>query len=104
MMKYVLLYHGQAAENEQERAAGMQAMASWYRQLGRSLADGGAPFTGATRTVSSSGTQDSGIGPTPTGYSILEAGSLAEATEIARGCPLLHSGRKAVLYETFSMT
>jgi len=100
-MKYVLLYHGQAAENDQQRAAGMQAMASWYRQLGTALADGGAPFTGATRTVSSNGAEDGGLGPAPTGYSILEAGSLAEATEIAKGCPLLRSGRKAVLYETF---
>src|SRR5437588_8172071 len=83
-MKYVLLYHGQAAENDQQRAAGMQAMASWYRQLGTALADGGAPFTGATRTVSSNGAEDGGLGPAPTGYSILEAGSLAEATEIAR--------------------
>ena len=99
-MKYVLLYHGKAAENEQERAAGMQAMAAWYRQLGKALADGGAPFTGAARTVSSNGAQDGAIGPTPTGYSILEAESLAEATAIAKGCPLLRSGRQAVLYET----
>jgi hypothetical protein len=101
-MKYVLLYHGQAAENAEERTAGMQAMAAWYRQLGSALADAGAPFTGATKTVSSNGTQEGAIGPTPTGYSILEAKSLAEATEIAKGCPLLRSGRKAVLYETFS--
>lgn len=102
-MKYVLLFHGQAAETEQERTAGMQAMAGWYRQLGKALADGGAPFTGAAATVSANGTQDGGIGPAPTGYSILEAGSLAEATEVAKGCPLLRSGRKAVVYETFSM-
>jgi hypothetical protein len=102
-MKYVLLYHGAAAESEQERTAGMQAMAGWYQQLGKALADGGAPFTGATRTVSSNGTQDTSIGPTPTGYTVLEAGSLAEATELARGCPLLHSGRKVVLYETLAM-
>jgi hypothetical protein len=101
-MKYVLLYHGEAAENEQQRAAGIEAMAAWYRQLGKALADGGAPFTGATKTVSSNGTQEGAIGPMPTGYSILEARSLAEATEIAKGCPLLRSGRKAVLYETFS--
>lgn len=101
-MKYVILYHGQAAETEQQRAAGMEAMAAWYRQLGKALADGGAPFSGATRTVSSADAKDGAIGPTPTGYSILEAGSLAEATEIVKGCPLLRSGRKAVLYETFS--
>jgi hypothetical protein len=102
-MKYVLLYHGQPAESEEERTAGMQKMAAWYRQLGTALADIGAPFTGATTTVSLNGAQDGGVGPTPTGYSILEAGSLAEATEIAKGCPLLRSGRKAAVYETFSM-
>lgn len=100
-MKYVLVYHGQAAETEEERKAGMQMMAAWYRQLGTALADGGAPFTRA-KTVSSSGAKDGPIGPMPTGYSILEAGSLAEATELAKGCPLLQHGREAVLYETFS--
>jgi hypothetical protein len=102
-MKYLLVYHGQAEENEQERAAGMQAMAGWYRQLGKALADGGAPFTGATKTISSNAVKDGPIGPMPTGYSILEVDSLAAATEIAKGCPLLKSGRQAVLYETFGM-
>jgi hypothetical protein len=101
-MKYVVLYHGQAVESEEQRSAGMEAMAAWYQQLGTALADGGAPFTGATRTVTSNGAKDGAIGPMPTGFSILEADSLAEATELAKGCPLVRSGRSAVLYETFS--
>src|SRR5207302_9951131 len=99
-MKYVLLYHGQAAENDQQRAAGMQAMASWYRQLGTALADGGAPFTGATTTVSSNGAEDGGLGPAPPGHSLLEAGAPAGATETAQGGALPRTGRQATPYVT----
>jgi hypothetical protein len=37
----------------------------------------------------------------PTGYVILQADSLADATEMACGCPLLKSGRTVALYEMF---
>jgi hypothetical protein len=100
-MRYLVVYHGESAENEEERKAGIQMMRSWYGRLGRALADGGAPFTRAS-TVSASGAKDGPIGPMPTGYSILEAASLAEATELVKGCPLLQHGREAVVYETLA--
>jgi hypothetical protein len=36
----------------------------------------------------------------PTGFTILQADSLADAVEMASGCPLLESGRTVGVYET----
>lgn len=101
-MKYVLMVYGQMTENDEERTIGMQKMAAWYQALGSAVADRGAPFTGAAKTVSDDEVDDRPDEPGPTGYSILEADSLADAVEMARGCPLLKSGRTITLYETFS--
>jgi hypothetical protein len=38
-----------------------------------------------------------------TGYSIVAAGSLAEATELAGGCPVLQSGGSVDVYEAMPM-
>jgi hypothetical protein len=101
MKKYLLVVYGPAAENEQDRAAGMAMMAEWYRSLGPALVDPGAPFT-AARTVSSNGV-GTAIGPSATGYNVVEAESLEAATALAELCPLLQHGRQVTVFETFSM-
>ncbi len=98
-MKYLFVYYGRAAESEEERSAGMQAMAAWFGRMGKAVVDGGNPFTGAAKTVTSSGVTDGPIGELPTGYSILEAGSMAAATEMAKASPLLKSGRQISVLE-----
>ena len=102
-MKYVLMVHGPMAENEAERAAGMAEMAEWYRALGPALVDPGSPFTGKVKTVGQHGVKDGAIGSQATGYNIVEAPSLAAATELAKGCPLLKAGRQVVVYEALTM-
>jgi hypothetical protein len=102
-VKYLLVHYGKAADSEEERAAGMKAMGNWLNGLGAAVVDGGNPFTGAARTVLPDGTvSDGSIGPNPTGYSILEAVSLADATEMAKTSPLLKSGRQVAIHEIFS--
>lgn len=61
----------------------------------------GAPFTGAS-TVSHGGVEDGAIGPHASGYNIVQAASLAEATDLAKGCPLLKHGRRITVFETFN--
>jgi len=39
--------------------------------------------------------------PSASGYSIIKASSLADATEKAKGCPVLAGGAKVMVYETF---
>jgi hypothetical protein len=101
-MKYVMLVYGPMAENEAERAAGMAEMAEWYRTLGPALIDPGSPFTGGVKTVSQRGVKDGPIGSQATGFNIVEAASLAEAAEMAKGSPLLQAGRQIAIYEAFS--
>lgn len=101
MKKYLLMVYGPPAENEQERTAGMALMAEWYRALGPALIDPGAPFT-AARTVSAEGTGDA-IGPSATGYNIVQAESLEAANALAGLCPLLQHGRKVTVFETLPM-
>jgi len=62
------------------------------------VVDGGNPV-GASASISSSG-QVSGSGRSAlTGYSIISAGSLDEATEQAKGCPVLSGGGSVDVYE-----
>ena len=100
--KYLLIVYGPPAENEAERSAGMAMMAEWYGSLGPALVDPGAPFVGA-RTVSDGAVDEGPNGPNPTGYNVVQAGSLDEATELAQRCPLLRHGRRITVLETFAM-
>jgi hypothetical protein len=103
MADFVLLYRGGSTpESEEERAAVTDAWTSWFGELGGAVKDGGNPFTESARHVRAYGS----IGDVPasgmaTGYSIVQAGSLDEATAVAKGCPVLTSGGEIEVYETF---
>ncbi len=105
MAKYVLLYTGGGmAETEAEQAAVMQAWGVWFHELGSALVDGGAPFSGAAKHISSAGkVQDGSAGMAATGYSIIEAASLDEATRLAGSNPLLQSNGQITVFETAQM-
>ena len=101
MKKYLFVVYGPSADNAEERAVGMAEMAAWYGSLGSALIDPGAPFTSA-KTVSARGVGDA-VGPNATGYNMVQAESLAAATELAKGCPMLEHGRQITVFETFAM-
>jgi hypothetical protein len=103
MNKYLFVVCGPPAENESERAAGMAAMAAWYGSMGTALVDPGSPFT-RSKTVTESGVDDTAIGPHASGYNIVQADSLAAATDLAKGCPLLKHGRRIAVFEILSMS
>ncbi len=102
MAKYVLAYTGgQMAETDEQREAAMAAWGAFLGGLGESLVDAGNPF-GASAVVKTGG----GNGSAPsalTGYSIVSAGSLAEATEKAKGAPVLDGGGSVEVYETLEV-
>jgi hypothetical protein len=99
MAKFVLVYRGgsgMAAPEEQDAA--MAAWMSWFGSLGDAVVDPGAPFgpSGVLSPDGSTGTS----GPSQlTGYSILSADSLDEATTKAKGCPVLPDGGTVEIYE-----
>jgi hypothetical protein len=98
MGKFVLAYSGGAmAETEEAQQAAVAAWGQWFAQLGSAVVDGGAPF-GASAAVGGGGAR-SGL----TGYSVLEAGDLESATELARGCPVLADGGSVDVYEALDV-
>jgi hypothetical protein len=103
MAHFLLLYTGgDMAEGEAEQAKIMEAWNAWFGALGSDLIDGGNPFTPVAKTISSTKeVSDGAVGEMATGYSIIQAESLAAATEKATGCPVLLSGGAITVYETF---
>ena len=105
MANFVLLYSGGGMpETEAEQAAVLQAWGAWYGQRGSAVVDGGNPFTGQAKSISSNGTVSDGpVGTMATGYSIIKADSLDAAVQMAKGCPVLQSGGQITVYETFQV-
>ncbi len=103
MANYVLIYSGGTMpESDAEREAVMAAWGQWFGGLGAAVVDGGNPF-GPGVTVTPGGGVDEGTSSGANGYSILTAASLAEAGEMAKGCPLLAAGGTVEVHETFDV-
>ena len=101
MANYVLVYSGgMIPATEAEQNATMAAWGTWYESLGQSIVDSGNPF-GPSTSVASGGTVSQGAPSALTGYTIIAADSLDAATEQAKGCPILGSGGRVDVYETF---
>jgi hypothetical protein len=100
---FVLVYRGGSMpETEAEQAKVKDAWTQWFGQLGGALKDGGNPFTPQAKTISSDGSvADGGTSPPASGYSIITSDSLDEATNLAKGCPVLGGGASIEIYETF---
>ena len=105
MAKYVLVYVGGGMPaTEAETAAVMKAWGDWYTSLGEAVVDPGNPFTSAVKSVAYDGKiSDGPVGPKATGYTILQAGSLDAAAEMAKSCPVLQGGASISVYETFDV-
>jgi hypothetical protein len=105
MAKYLLVYTGgQEPQSEAEGKAVMDAWTAWFGKLGSALVDGGNPIGSMAKSISSDGkVSDGPIGTQATGYSILDANSLDEAVEMAKGCPHLASKGQITVYETYAV-
>jgi len=104
MAKYLLVYHGGGgmAATEEERNRVMAAWGEWMGRVGDKLKDPGNP-AGATRTIGADGSVNEGGADPVSGYSIIEAGSMDEAVELTRGCPVLTGGGTVEIAETFDV-
>ncbi len=101
MAKFVYLYTGgQMAETPEARDQAMQEWGAWFGRLGSSVTDGGNPFGKSTAVGSDAvGASASNI----TGYSVITADSLDDATTKAGGCPVLQTGGTVEVYEALDM-
>jgi len=103
MGKYVLAYvGGRMADTDAERQEQMAKWGAWFGQLGEAIVEPGAPF-GPSASLDSAGAVGQGVSSGLGGYSILQADSLAAATELAKGCPVLAAGGSVDVYETLAV-
>jgi hypothetical protein len=105
MTKYLLLYIGGGMpETEEETVAVMKAWENWYKNLGGAVVDPGYPFTPNAKSVKSDGSvMDGPVNTMATGYTILQAESLDEASKLAKTCPVLQGGADISIFETFEV-
>ena len=95
MANFVLVYRGGAmGETPEEQQASMEKWMAWFGGLGGAVVDPGAPF-GASRTATGGGEGPSAL----TGYSILVADDIDDATTKAKGCPVIETGGSVEVYE-----
>jgi hypothetical protein len=103
MAKYLLLFSGGSMpEGEAAQDQVMKAWEGWFTELGSAVADQGNPFTPVAKRISSGGS----VSDTPasaSGYSVIEADSLDQATKLAGGCPVLQGGADITVFETFEV-
>ncbi|MCW5705482.1 MAG: hypothetical protein R3D82_11720 [Xanthobacteraceae bacterium] len=104
MAKFVFAYHGGGAPGTPEEVKKvMDAWGAWFGSLGAAVIDAGNPV-GKSSTVKKDGSLVEGGGPNPiSGYSLIEASSLADAHKKAKGCPILQSGGTIEIAEAFDM-
>ena len=103
MAKYVFVYSGGSApESPEAQEATMKAWTDWFGQLGAAVVDGGDPFL-VSATVRSDGSVTDGGSLGATGWSAVNAESLADAADRAKGCPLLADGGTVDVYEAAVM-
>jgi hypothetical protein len=105
MANYLLLYHGgKMPESEAEQKAVMDDWTAWYTRLGGSVVDPGNPFTPMAKSVASDGkVSDGPAGLMASGYTVIKADSLDAAASMAKVCPVLKSGAKISIFETFNV-
>ena len=103
MASFVLVYSGGGMPaTDAERGKVMEAWGAWFGRLGDAIADPGNPFAAHAKSISGDGSvHDGPVGTMATGYSIIKADSIKAAVELAKGCPVLESGAKITVYETF---
>lgn len=100
MGKFVLDYYD--ASNGSE-SGDNDAWMNWFKDLGDKIMDAGNPFNSNGMAVEKSGVTKIENFPS-TGYTIINADSMEDAVEIAKGCPLLASNKTAVrVYEALPM-
>ena len=105
MSDYVLLFAGGGMpETDEAKKQVMDAWTSWFTELGSAVKDPGNPFTGAAKTIAADGSVTDGSGGgNASGYTILTADSLDEATNLAKGCPVLQGGASLMVFETLNI-
>ena len=102
MTTFLLAYHGGGVpDSAEEEARQMGAWSAWYEGLGDAVIDAGNPIGRRTTILADGSVTDDGTADPVSGFTIVEAGDMEAAIEMARGCPILASGGRIEIGETF---
>lgn len=103
MANYLLAYTGGSgmAENEAEHQEAMAKWGQWFQTLGPAVVNPGNPFGQSTSlgAAHTNGAASSAL----SGFSIIAADSLQQASELAKGCPVLEADGKVDVYEAIEI-
>ncbi|SCM67104.1 YciI family protein [Donghicola eburneus] len=103
MAKFLYGYHGgKMPETEAEEQASIAAWVAWVTKYEASMPDPGNPV-GQSKTVSASGISDDGGANPLSGYAIIEAANIDEATAIANECPIIGEGGSVEVAQIMEM-
>jgi hypothetical protein len=103
MTNYVFIYYNSGTKADVSPEESKAAWGAWFGSLGDKLVDAGNPFAEGGKAVEKSGVTTIENWPA-TGYTIVKAASMDEATELAKDCPVLNEPDGAVrVYQTLPM-
>jgi len=101
--KFVFVYTGgEMAPTPEEQQKVMEAWMNWFGGLGDAVVDPGNPFGAACGVGTGGSVREVGASRLG-GYSVISAGSLSEAADMAKGCPVLGAGGGVDVYEALPM-
>jgi hypothetical protein len=107
MKKFVLIYHGKMRPEDfskEELKSVMDKWMAWFGSFKDQMVDGGNPFAPNGKSVSAKDIETIAEDMMPaTGYTIINASDMDEATKIAQGCPVLESEGTVRVYEALPM-
>jgi hypothetical protein len=105
MSKYIMIYKmaepfdfGVLPPSEIQKVA--EVWGEWLGTFGPKLVDRGEQFKFGGKTVSKNGNKDADN--LLSGYSVIEADSLDEALDKAKGSPIINNGGSVEVYEVFA--
>ena len=94
MAKFIFVYKGPATDmsdmTEEQSKAIMDAWGEWMGNVGEALLDIGAPMANGVSLIDNG---SDGMAAELNGYSIVEAGDMAEAKSLTNGHPFLSEGK-----------
>ena len=89
MPNFIYAYHGgKKPETPEEGAQEMAKWEAWFKDMGDAVVNPGNPV-GMSKTVSAAGVADDGGANPLSGFTIVQADTIDQAVEMAKGCPML---------------
>ncbi|MGA9161371.1 MAG: YciI family protein [Actinomycetota bacterium] len=92
---------GKMPPTEEARSGAMDAWHLWFEHVGHAVKDLGFPFMPMARQVSDGSVTEARA--ETTGYLIVQADSVEEVLDLAKGCPVLKAGTKITVFEPFAV-